>query len=119
MPGKKAPKLIDESMLDEMRPGSVVIDLAVISGGNCACSKPGETIVRKGVKIIGASDLPCSIPNHASSLYSRNLLSLLQPMFKEGKFFIDNDDELISGSLISKDGVILKPEIMENGGMKS
>ena len=119
VPGKKAPKLIDENMLDDMRPGSVVVDLAVLSGGNCACSKPGETIVRKGVKIVGASDLPCSIPNHASSLYSRNLLSLLKPMFKEGKFLIDNDDELIAGSLISKDGVILKSEIIENGGTKS
>ena len=119
VPGKKAPTLIDEKMLDDMRPGSVVIDLAVLSGGNCACSKPGETIVREGVKIIGASNLPCSIPNHASSLYSRNLLSLLQPMFKEGKFLIDNDDELISCSLISKDGVILKSEIIENGGTRS
>ena len=119
VPGKKAPKLIDEIMLDDMRPGSVVVDLAVLSGGNCACSKPGETIVRKGVKIVGASNLPCSIPNHASSLYSRNLLSLLKPMFKEGKFLIDNDDELIAGSLISKDGVILKSEIIENGGTKS
>jgi len=119
VPGKKAPKLINENMLDNMRPGSVVVDLAVLSGGNCACSKPGETIVRKGVKIVGASNLPCSIPNHASSLYSRNLLSLLKPMFKEGKFLIDNDDELIAGSLISKDGVILKSEIIENGGTKS
>ena len=119
VPGKKAPKLINENMLDNMRPGSVVVDLAVLSGGNCACSKPGETIVRKGVKIVGASNLPCSIPNHASSLYSRNLLSLLKPMFKEGKFLIDNDDELIAGSLISKDGVILKPEIIENGGTLS
>ena len=106
-------------MLDDMRPGSVVVDLAVLSGGNCACSKPGETIVRKGVKIISGSNLPCSIPNHASSLYARNLLSLLQPMFKEGKFLIDNDDELIAGSLISKDGVILKSEIIENGGTSS
>jgi len=119
VPGKKAPKLIDENMLDDMRPGSVVVDLAVLSGGNCACSISGETIVRKGVKIVGASNLPCSIPNHASSLYSRNLLSLLKPMFKEGKFLIDNDDELIAGSLISKDGVILKSEIIENGGIKS
>ncbi len=119
VPGKKAPRLIDENMLDNMRPGSVVIDLAVLSGGNCACSKPGETIIRNGVKIVGASNLPCSIPNHASALYSRNLLSLLKPMFKEGKFLIDNDDELLSGSLISKDGVILKSEIIENGGIKS
>ncbi len=119
VPGKKAPKLIDEKMLNNMRPGAVVIDLAVLSGGNCACSKPGETIDRKGVKIIGASNLPCSIPNHASSLYSRNLLSLLKPMFIDGKFLIDDDDELISGSLISKDGVILKSEIFENGGTTS
>ncbi len=119
VPGKKAPRLIDEEMLNNMRPGSVVVDLAVGSGGNCEYTKPGETVERNGVKLIGALNLPCSIPNHASALYSRNLFSFIKPMFSEGKFLIDNDDELIAGSLISKDGIILQPEVIENGGIKS
>ena len=116
MPGKKAPRLISEEMLDQMRPGSVVVDLAVSSGGNCADTHSGETVFRKGVKLIGAAELPCSVPNHASALYSRNLFALLEPMFNEGKFLIDDKDELISGSLISKEGEIRYPEILENGG---
>ena len=105
-------------MLDDMRPGSVVVDLAVLSGGNCACSKPGETIVRKGSRLLVL--LICLVQFQIMPvLYIQKLLSLLKPMFKEGKFLIDNDDELIAGSLISKDGVILKSEIIENGGTRS
>ena len=116
VPGKKAPRLIDEEMLDRMRPGSVVVDIAVVQGGNCACTKAGETITRKGVKLIGASDLPCSVPNHASSLYARNLLALLNPLITNGEVILDTDDELINGSLISKDGVVRYPEVLSAGG---
>ena len=117
VPGKKAPRLITEEMLDQMRSGSVVVDLAVASGGNCVGTKSGETVNRKGVKLIGAADLPCTVANHASFLYSRNLFSLLEPMFKEGKFLIDDKDELIAGSLISKEGEIRFPELLGNGGI--
>ena len=116
VPGKKAPRLIDEEMLDRMRPGSVVIDLAVSQGGNCAKTKPLETVIRKGVKLIGASDLPCTVSNHASALYSRNLLALLNPIITNGEVILDTDDELINGSLISKDGVIRYPEVVSSGG---
>ena len=112
VPGKKSPRLIDESMLDQMRPGSVVVDLAVAQGGNSFGTKPRETIERKGVKLIGASDLPCSIPNHASALYARNLLALINPMITNGEIIINTDDELIKGALISQDGVIRYPEIL-------
>ena len=115
MPGKKAPLLIYEEMLDQMRPGSVVIDLAVSQGGNCACTKTGETVNRRVVKLIGKSDLPSSVSNHASALYSRNLLSLIQPLIRDGEIFLDRDDQLIEGALISKNGEILKNEILNSG----
>ena len=79
VPGRRAPRLISEDMLDRMRPGSVVVDLAVAQGGNCADTVPSQTVDRNGVKLIGANDLPCTVPNHASFLYSKNLLALLQP----------------------------------------
>ena len=116
VPGKKAPQLIDAAMLDKMRPGSVVVDLAVAQGGNCFGTKPRETINRKGVKLIGASDLPCSVPNHASALYARNLLALLNPMITNGEIIINTEDELIKGALISKDGLIRYPEILSAEG---
>ena len=116
VPGKKAPQLITEEMLDKMRPGSVVVDIAVTQGGNCFGTIPSETVVRKGVKLIGASDLPCTVPNHASALYSRNLLSLISPMMKEGQLSLNLDDELIDSSLISKDGVLRHESLLNIGG---
>ncbi|HGY5542440.1 MAG TPA: Re/Si-specific NAD(P)(+) transhydrogenase subunit alpha [Prochlorococcus sp.] len=116
VPGRKAPRLISEDMLDRMRPGAVVVDLAVAQGGNCADTRPGETIDRKGVKLIGASELPCSVPNHASALYARNLVALLEPVFKEGQLSLNIEDELISGCLISQDGVIRHNEVLSAGG---
>ncbi len=111
VPGKPAPKLISEDMLDRMRPGSVVVDIAIDQGGNCWGTKKGETLIRNGVKLIGASDLPSSVPNHASSLYARNLLALLQPFLKDGEFSLNLEDELIAGSLLSHQGEIRFPEL--------
>tara|TARA_Y100001968_G_C19379493_1_gene729503 strand:- start:18 stop:1160 length:1143 start_codon:yes stop_codon:yes gene_type:complete len=116
VPGKKAPQLISSEMLDHMRPGSVVVDLAVAQGGNCYGTKSSETLIRKGVKLIGASDLPCSMPNHASALYSRNLFSLLGPLIKDGQISLNENDELIDGSLISKDGVLRQENLLNLGG---
>ncbi len=116
VPGKKAPRLISEDMLDRMRPGSVVVDLAIEQGGNCAETKKGQTVMRKGVKLIGASDLPSSVPNHASSLYSRNLLALLEPFLKDGKLILNLKDELIAGCLISYQGEICCPDVFHLGG---
>ncbi len=118
VPGKKAPRLIDEEMLDKMRPGSVVVDLAVSQGGNCAGTQSGQTVLRKGVKLIGASDLPCTVPNHASALYSRNLLALVSPLIYEGQLVLNTEDELIDGALISKDGLIRHTQVMIPGGAK-
>ncbi len=116
VPGRNAPLLIDESMLDRMRPGAVVVDLAVSQGGNCAGAKYGETVERKGVKLIGASDLPSTVPNHASSLYARNLVSLLGFLIKDRQINLNLEDELIKGCLVAKSGQILFEDLINSGG---
>ena len=115
VPGRRAPRLISEDMLDRMRPGAVVVDLAVAQGGNCAGTVPGETVDRNGVKLIGGNDLPCTVPNHASALYARNLVALLEPVLKEGAVQLDNEDELIAGCLISHDGNLRRSDVLSPG----
>ena len=111
--GKKAPVLIDSHMIEKMRPGAVVIDLAVTQGGNCEGSIPNETIIRNGVKLIGAGELPSSVPYDASTLYAKNLTSLITPFIKDGLINLDKEDELISGCLLSDEGVILQNKVFE------
>ena len=112
--GKKAPVLIDSHMIEKMRPGAVVIDLAVSQGGNCEGTKSNETIIRNGVKLIGAGELPSSVPYDASTLYAKNLTSLITPFIKDGVINLDKEDELISGCLLSNEGVILQHKVFEN-----
>ena len=111
--GKKAPVLIDSHMIEKMRSGSVVIDLAVSQGGNCEGTKSNETIIRNGVKLIGAGELPSSVPYDASTLYAKNLTSLITPFIKDGVINLDKEDELISGCLLSDEGVILQNKVFE------
>ncbi|MCB4427234.1 Re/Si-specific NAD(P)(+) transhydrogenase subunit alpha [Synechococcus sp. MU1643] len=115
VPGRRAPRLISEDMLDRMRPGAVVVDLAVAQGGNCADTVPGQTVDRKGVKLIGGNDLPCSVPNHASALYARNLVALLEPTLNDGVLSLDPEDELIAGCLIAQDGSIRRGDVLTPG----
>ena len=115
VPGRKAPRLISEDMLDRMRPGSVVVDLAVAQGGNCAGTVPDKTVERLGVKLIGGNDLPCTVPNHASAMYSRNLFALLEPMLKKGVLQLDSDDELVDGCLIAENGTIRRSDVLTPG----
>ena len=115
VPGRRAPRLISEDMLDRMRPGAVVVDLAVAQGGNCADTLPSQTVDRNGVKLIGANDLPCTVPNHASAMFARNLLALLQPTLKDGQLTLDSEDELIAGCLISQDGTIRRGDVLTPG----
>lgn len=115
VPGRRAPRLISEDMLDRMRPGAVVVDLAVAQGGNCADTVPGQTVDRNGVKLIGGNDLPCTVPNHASALYARNLVALLEPTLKDGDLKLDLEDELIAGCLVAQDGNILRGDVLTPG----
>lgn len=117
VPGKNAPRLISEEMLDRMRPGSVVVDLAVGQGGNCAGTKKGQTVIRKGVKLIGAADLPCTVSNHSSALYARNLLAILETLLNDGELILNLEDELIKGSLISHLGEIRCPDVLTPQGV--
>nr|PZN21545.1 MAG: Re/Si-specific NAD(P)(+) transhydrogenase subunit alpha [Pseudomonadota bacterium] len=109
VPGKPAPTLITEEMVDSMRPGSVIVDLAAESGGNCALTRPGEVVVHRGVTIIGYVDLPSRLAPLASQLYGTNLTHLLADMGGAKSWHVDLDDAVIRGALVLKDGELLWP----------
>jgi NAD(P) transhydrogenase subunit alpha len=106
VPGRRAPVLITKEAVDAMRPGAVIVDLAAEAGGNCERTVPGETIVHGGVTIIGRTNLPSTMPQHASQLYSRNVLTLLQTLVKDGAPALDFSDEIIKGTTITHEGKI-------------
>jgi NAD(P) transhydrogenase subunit alpha len=107
VPGRPAPLLVTEQGVRNMKPGSVIVDLAAETGGNCELTEAGETVVKEGVTIAGPLNLPASMPDHASSLYARNVQSLLELMVKEGELSLDFDDEVLAGACITRDGEIV------------
>ena len=113
VPGRKAPVLVTEEMVKKMRPGSVVLDMAVEFGGNCEVSELGKTVKKYGVTIIGKPNLPSLVPQHASEMYSKNILSLIQHISKEGKVELKLEDEIVKGSLITHNGEIVNQRIKE------
>jgi NAD(P) transhydrogenase subunit alpha len=122
IPGRPAPKLISKAMIESMRPGSIIVDLAVERGGNVELAKPGETVEHNGVRIMGKLNLPGSVPVNASSLYARNLQAFVDPLIdKTSKALAINfDDELVKGTLIARDGKIVNSMIAERlGGGKT
>jgi proton-translocating NAD(P)+ transhydrogenase subunit alpha len=102
VPGRPAPKLIPETAVRAMRPGSVIVDLAAETGGNCALTKPGEEVVESGVTIVGLLNLPSTMPTHASQLYARNVMALLQHLAPEGELKLDWDDEITAGACVTR-----------------
>lgn len=105
VPGRAAPRLVTQAMVDSMSPGAVIVDLAAETGGNVEGSKPGEIITNSnGVVIWGGKDVPSQLPFHASMLYSRNVVNLLSLMTKEGVVTPDFDDEIIIGSVVAHNG---------------
>ena len=106
IPGKPAPKLIHESMVNSMKPGSIIMDLASENGGNCELTKKDEIITHNGVTIDGNSNIPGSMPVHASELYAKNITSFLTYMIEDGELKLNLDDEIISGSMYSHLGEI-------------
>ena len=106
IPGRSAPVLIPSSMVEEMKPGSVIIDLAAENGGNCELTKVDETISFNGIEIVGTSNIPGTMPVHASELYSKNVAALLTYMTKNGELNLDLEDEIISGSMYTHLGEI-------------
>jgi H+-translocating NAD(P) transhydrogenase subunit alpha len=121
IPGRPAPKLISKEMIESMKPGSIIVDLAVERGGNAELAKPGETVAHKGVRIMGKLNLPGSVPVNASSLYARNLQAFIEPLIdKEKKILAINwDDELVKGTLIARDGKIVNQMIAGRLGGKA
>ena len=111
VPGKKAPILVTEEMVKNMRPGSVVLDMAVEFGGNCEVSEKGKNVKKYGVTIIGEPNLPSLVPTHSSDMYAKNILSLIQYIGKEGKVELKLDNEIVKGSLITHDGSVIHDRI--------
>jgi len=105
--GVKAPKLITAEIVHKMQPGSVIVDLAAEAGGNCELTRPGETVVENGVKIIGPLNLPSEMPRDASTLFSRNLATFMLEFWKAGQFKLDRNDEIIAGAMVTHDGSVV------------
>jgi len=105
IPGRPAPRLIPASSVQAMRPGSVVVDLAAEAGGNCELTDPGREITVQGVAIVGLTNLPSTMPYHASQLYSRNVTALLQLLVADGQLNLDWEDDLISGACVTREKV--------------
>jgi H+-translocating NAD(P) transhydrogenase subunit alpha len=112
IPGKKAPILVTEEMISTMRNGSVIIDLAAATGGNTPVTKNNETIIHKGVTIIGNSNLPATMPSDASKLYGKNVLNFLQLIIsKEGQVDLNWNDDLVKGSCITHGGEVVHERV--------
>ncbi|VUD56456.1 NAD(P) transhydrogenase subunit alpha part 1 [Thalassocella blandensis] len=120
IPGKKAPTLVNDDMVHSMRPGSIVVDLAVEQGGNCTLSKPGEIVDVNGVSIIGHFNMPSRICSDASALYAKNILNFLTPLLKKenesGVLALDIDwqDEIVASTTLTRDGQIVHPAFAKN-----
>jgi NAD(P) transhydrogenase subunit alpha len=116
IPGRKAPVLVSEEMVATMKPGAVIVDLAVEQGGNCPLSKLDQVVTTpNGVKIIGYANLPSRIAVDASALYAKNLLAFITPLVEKGggSLKIDTADEVVAGTLVTKDGAVVHPQLKQ------
>ena len=117
IPGKKSPVLITEDMVKAMKPGSVIVDLAAERGGNCELTKADEEIVVHGVTILGPTNLPATVPFHASQMYAKNLTTFLLNMSKEGQVEMKMEDEIVADTLVTRDGNVVLARIREILGL--
>lgn len=106
VPGKPAPKILTKEMVEAMKPGTIVVDILAEMGGNCELTKPGEAVNHNDITIIGPINIPSSMAINASEMYARNLINLLSLMVKENTLNLDWNDEIISGAVVTHDGVI-------------
>jgi H+-translocating NAD(P) transhydrogenase subunit alpha len=113
VPGRPAPKLITAEMAQAMRPGSVIVDIAAETGGNCELTEPGSVVVRDGVTIDGTLNLPSQLPFHASLLYANNVANLLLHMSSEGRVELDFEDEIVAGCCVTHEGRIVNDRVRE------
>jgi H+-translocating NAD(P) transhydrogenase subunit alpha len=117
IPGRRAPRLISAAMVESMKPGAVIVDLAAERGGNCELTQPSQIIEHNGVRISGKLNLAGEVPVNASSLYAKNLLTFLELMIdkKEKTLKVNWDDEIVKGTLVAKDGKIVHPNLLPKG----
>ncbi len=113
IPGLPAPRLITEAMIADMRPGSVIVDLAVTMGGNCAASEPGEIVEVSGVKVIAHRNVPSRVAGDASALYARNLFNFLAPLIQDGDLKLDWDDEILAATVLTRGGAVVHPSLAD------
>lgn len=113
VPGRKAPRLVTADMIAQMKPGSVVVDMAAEQGGNCEGSEAGKDVVRHGVTIIGPTNLPSTMPVHASQMYAKNLLTLVQYLVKDGALALNFDDDIISGTCVTHAGEVRNQRVRD------
>jgi NAD(P) transhydrogenase subunit alpha len=113
VPGKKAPILVTTEMVEGMHYGSVIVDLAAERGGNCELTRAGETVVHRGVTVLGPLNLPAMVPHHASQLYAKNISSFLLHLVSKGALQVNLDDEITAGTLVARDGKVVHPMVVE------
>jgi NAD(P) transhydrogenase subunit alpha len=113
IPGKKPPVLVTAEMVKEMAPGSVILDLAAERGGNCELTVPGETVIAHGVTIIGRINVSTGVPYHASQMYARNVTAFLLHLVKDGKVRLDQEDEIIRETLLTRSGEVVNQRVRE------
>ena len=114
VPGKTAPLLIDEETVAQMKPGSVIVDLAAESGGNCACSEAGKNVTSHGVTVIGLTNLPGTVPVNTSQMYAKNLLNLVKYLAKDGEIQLDFADDITSSACVTHAGEIVNQRVKES-----
>jgi NAD(P) transhydrogenase subunit alpha len=117
IPGQKAPVLISRAMVDAMRPGAVVVDLAAERGGNCELTRPGETVIHQGVTIMGPLNVPSSLPYNASQLYAKNVTTFLAHLTREGAVAVDREDEITRETLLTWNGEVVNARVRERLGL--
>lgn len=117
IPGRPAPRLITRAMVESMKPGSVIVDMAAERGGNCEVTQPGKLVDHGGVRVHGPINLARSVPVNASALYAKNVLNFLETMFdkKSKALSVDWNDDIVKGTLIAKDGKLVHPNLLTEG----
>ncbi|HMA45159.1 MAG TPA: hypothetical protein VKO86_14145, partial [Gemmatimonadales bacterium] len=108
IPGKRAPVLVTRAAVEGMRPGSVIVDIAAETGGNCELTQAGTSVVHQGVSILGPVNLPATLPLHASQMYSRNVATFVGSILKDGALRLDFADEITKATCVTHDGKVLR-----------
>jgi NAD(P) transhydrogenase subunit alpha len=116
-PGSRSPVLVTKEMVEQMRPGSVIVDLAAEGGGNCELTQPGETVAVHDVTIIGPINLPSTVPFHASQMYARNVTTFLQTLVKDGQLRLNLEDQIIRDTLLTHEGEVVNQRVRDLLGL--